>query len=77
MSVKEIKAKTLLRIPKKIDSWFVSRYHLNLYRGCRHNCIYCDGRAYAISRSFARDKLGSRGTRPSMTSAARRSMRWM
>lgn len=40
----EIKAKSLLRKQKKIDSWFISRYNMNIYRGCTHNCVYCDGR---------------------------------
>jgi DNA repair photolyase len=57
MGVTEIQAKSLLRIGKKTDSWFVSRYHLNLYRGCGHNCLYCDGRAekYAVSGEFGCD----------------------
>ena len=44
MIVKEIQAKSILRKHKKIDSWFISRYGMNLYRGCTHNCVYCDGR---------------------------------
>jgi DNA repair photolyase len=57
MQVTEIQAKSILRISKKIDSWFVSRYHLNLYRGCAHNCLYCDGRAekYSVEGEFGRD----------------------
>lgn len=45
MKVKETLAKSILRKHKKIDSWFISRYGMNLYRGCTHNCSYCDGRA--------------------------------
>ncbi len=45
MGIQEINAKSILRKNKKIDSWFVSRYGMNLYRGCTHNCVYCDGRA--------------------------------
>ena len=41
----EVKAKTILNRYKKIDSWFISKYGLNLYRGCSHACVYCDGRA--------------------------------
>jgi len=44
MQIKEIIAKSILRKSKKIDSWFISQYFMNLYRGCEHNCIYCDGR---------------------------------
>ena len=54
MKVKEIEAKTILRKHKKIDSWFVSRYGMNLYRGCTHNCVYCDGRSekYNVDGDF-------------------------
>lgn len=45
MIIREINAKSILRKHKRIDSWFLSRYGMNLYRGCTHNCIYCDGRA--------------------------------
>lgn len=43
--IEEITAKSIIRKYKKIDSWFLSRYGINLYRGCEHNCSYCDGRA--------------------------------
>lgn len=57
MAVKEIEAKSILRKYKKIDSWFVSRYGMNLYNGCVHNCSYCDGRAekYQVEGDFGRD----------------------
>lgn len=57
MAVSENIAKSILRKQKKIDSWFVSRYGMNLYRGCLHNCIYCDGRAekYNVEGEFGRD----------------------
>jgi DNA repair photolyase len=57
MSVREIRAKSLLRKHKKVDSWFVSRYGMNLYRGCAHNCVYCDGRAetYYVDGNFGDD----------------------
>jgi DNA repair photolyase len=45
VNIQEIKAKSILLKHKKIDSWFVSRYGMNLYRGCAHNCVYCDGRS--------------------------------
>jgi len=55
--VKEIEAKSILRKHKKIDSWFLSRYGMNLYRGCTHNCVYCDGRAegYYVEGEFGSD----------------------
>ncbi|MBN1786108.1 MAG: radical SAM protein [Candidatus Methanofastidiosa archaeon] len=57
MTVTEISSKTILLKHKKIDSWFLSRYGMNLYRGCAHNCSYCDGRAegYRVEGEFGRD----------------------
>ena len=57
MTIREIEAKSILRKYKKIDSWFISRYGMNLYRGCTHNCIYCDGRAegYYVDGEFGQD----------------------
>ena len=57
MNILKIEAKSVLRKHKKIDSWFLSRYGMNLYRGCSHNCIYCDGRAegYYVPGEFGRD----------------------
>ncbi|MEK6795565.1 MAG: radical SAM protein [Spirochaetota bacterium] len=57
MTVTPIQAKTLLRVQKKIDSWFLSRAGMNFYRGCAHDCVYCDGRAekYNVSGEFASD----------------------
>lgn len=54
---RQLTAKTLLRKHKRIDSWFVSRYGMNLYRGCPHACAYCDGRAerYHVEGDFDRD----------------------
>lgn len=45
MIINEIGAKSILRKQKRLDSWFVSCYGLNFYRGCAQNCVYCDGRA--------------------------------
>jgi DNA repair photolyase len=57
LTIKEIEAKSILRKHKKIDSWFLSRYCMNLYRGCTHNCVYCDGRAegYYVEGEFGSD----------------------
>jgi len=57
MAVSEIKAKSILRKHKRIDSWFVSRYGMNFYRGCAHNCVYCDGRSekYNVNGEFGED----------------------
>ncbi len=40
--IKEIQAKTILSHSKTPDPWFGIRYTMNLYRGCQHQCIYCD-----------------------------------
>lgn len=55
--IREIEAKTILRKYKKIDSWFISQYGFNLYRGCQHNCVYCDGRSekYNVDGEFGTD----------------------
>jgi DNA repair photolyase len=43
--IKEITAKTLLSPVKQPDDWFGLKYNMNLYRGCQHQCIYCDSRS--------------------------------
>jgi DNA repair photolyase len=55
--VNEIIAKSILRKHKRIDSWFISQYGMNLYRGCTHNCVYCDGRSegYYVQGEFGKD----------------------
>jgi len=57
MGIQETKAKTILLKRKRIDSWFISGCGMNLYRGCSHNCVYCDGRAerYQIPGVFGQD----------------------
>lgn len=41
-----IEAKTILSTVKnKPDTYFGLSYNMNLYRGCQHNCIYCDSRS--------------------------------
>jgi len=57
VSVKEIQAKSVLRTQNKIESWFLSYYGMNLYRGCAHNCVYCDGRSekYRVDGEFGQD----------------------
>lgn len=43
--IREIEAKTLLSSVKQPDEWFGLKYNMNLYRGCQHQCIYCDSRS--------------------------------
>ncbi len=53
--VSEIQAKVILSRVKQPDDWFGLDYGMNLYRGCQHQCIYCDSRSecYGIE-DFAR-----------------------
>jgi DNA repair photolyase len=53
----EVDAKSVLRRSVIVDPWFLGRFGSNLYRGCQHGCIYCDGRAerYYVSGDFDRD----------------------
>ena len=57
MHAKEIEAKSILRKSKKIDSWFLINYGMNLYRVCSHNCVYCDGRSegYYVNGEFGEE----------------------
>ncbi len=43
--IKEITARVLLSSSKTPDPWFGIKYTMNLYRGCQHQCIYCDSRS--------------------------------
>ncbi|MEN8172462.1 MAG: radical SAM protein [Chloroflexota bacterium] len=43
--ITEITSKTILNHVKQPDPWFGLKYNLNLYRGCQHQCIYCDSRS--------------------------------
>jgi DNA repair photolyase len=43
--IREIEAKVLLNHVKQPDTWFGLKYNMNLYRGCQHQCIYCDSRS--------------------------------
>jgi DNA repair photolyase len=43
--IRKIEARTLLAHVHPPDDWFGLRYNMNLYRGCQHQCIYCDSRS--------------------------------
>lgn len=43
--IREIDAKVMLAHVKQPDTWFGLKYNMNLYRGCQHQCIYCDSRS--------------------------------
>jgi DNA repair photolyase len=57
MTVTEIQARSILRRFGRIDAWFVARSGMNLYRGCSHDCSYCDGRAekYRVEGEFGQE----------------------
>ncbi len=43
--IKDITAKVILNTVRQPDDWFGLKYNMNLYRGCQHQCIYCDSRS--------------------------------
>lgn len=43
--IKEIMARVILNTVRQPDDWFGLKYSMNLYRGCQHQCIYCDSRS--------------------------------
>src|SRR5512136_2278573 len=43
--IHEIQAKVLIASVRQPDTWFGLKYNMNLYRGCPHQCIYCDSRS--------------------------------
>lgn len=45
MRYREIRTKGILNPVRGDDEWFGLKYNLNLYRGCEHQCIYCDTRS--------------------------------
>ncbi len=42
---KKIQSKSILSTLKEPDTFFGAKYTMNLYRGCSHQCIYCDSRS--------------------------------
>ena len=55
--IHEIQAKKLLSHSKAPDPWFGIRYGMNIYRGCQHQCIYCDSRSACYGIEDFRDVL--------------------
>jgi DNA repair photolyase len=53
----DVAAKSLLRRSVTVDPFFLGRFGSNLFRGCEHGCLYCDGRAerYYVNGVFDRD----------------------
>lgn len=44
--MKFIKTKTVLNKVNYSNQWYGIDYNMNLYRGCCHDCIYCDSRSH-------------------------------
>ena len=55
--IREIRAKVLLSHVRHPDAWFGIKYNMNLYRGCEHQCIYCDSRSECYGIEDFRDVL--------------------
>lgn len=55
--IREIQAKTLLATVRGDDRVFALSYNLNLYRGCEHQCIYCDSRSECYQIENFKDVL--------------------
>jgi len=55
--IREIQAKTLLSSVRGTDDVFGIKYNFNLYRGCPHQCIYCDSRSECYGIEDFRDVL--------------------
>jgi DNA repair photolyase len=43
--IKEIHTRTILNHVRQPEPYFGLKYNMNLYRGCQHQCIYCDSRS--------------------------------
>ena len=46
MRYREVQVKGILNHVRGHDDWFGLSYNMNLYRGCEHQCIYCDTRSH-------------------------------
>lgn len=55
--IHEIQAKTLLSTISGEDRYFGLKYNFNLYRGCEHQCIYCDSRSECYGIENFKDTL--------------------
>ena len=51
MKIEYINAKSILVRNNCPENWFGVHFNMNVYRGCQHDCIYCDSRSdcYQIS----------------------------
>jgi DNA repair photolyase len=45
MNIQFVDAKQILVRNKSPENWFGVHFNINVYRGCQHDCIYCDSRS--------------------------------
>lgn len=45
LNYREVQVRGILNPVRGGDDWFGLSYNMNLYRGCEHQCIYCDTRS--------------------------------
>ena len=45
MNIEYVNAKGILVRNSNPENWFGVHYNMNVYRGCQHDCIYCDSRS--------------------------------
>jgi DNA repair photolyase len=57
VTINELTSKSILIKRAKVDSLFLAGYGMNLYRGCAHACVYCDGQSesYRVEGIFGQD----------------------
>jgi hypothetical protein len=55
--IQEIQAKVLLAHVHQPEPWFGLKYNMNIYRGCQHQCIYCDSRSECYQIENFKDVL--------------------
>jgi DNA repair photolyase len=57
VAITEIASKSVLIKRARVDPLFLAGYGMNLYRGCAHACVYCDGQAesYRVEGIFGQD----------------------
>jgi DNA repair photolyase len=55
--IQDIQAKTILNRLSQPDPFFGLTYTMNLYRGCQHQCIYCDSRSLCYHIENFKDVL--------------------
>jgi len=57
LMIHEIQAKVLLAHVRQPEPWFGLKYNMNIYRGCQHQCIYCDSRSECYQIENFKDVL--------------------